>query len=203
MNGLVKATELQMPNISGTVSVPLTELDRMRSEHVQAVKLAQDLESKQMEVKITILERVQDFKYDSRGYRIPFTEDRTQQIEFKNLDEVRADIRKSEELKIEQKYCESILAKDKSISNYAEVVYKKTAKIEEYEANIKQLNESAKEDFLKINNLEAGINVAQMLIEKKDQFIETQDQMIRQLEDQLRELKQAKTFWGWMTNNNR
>lgn len=203
MNGLVKATELQMPNISGTVSVPLAELDRMRAEHVQAVKLAQDLESRQMEVRITLLERVQDYRYNSRGDRGHFIEDRTQKVEFRNLDIVISDLRIEENKKIEEKYRESILSKDRAITNYAEAIYNKTAKIEEYEANIKQLNESAEVDFRTICSLEEGVSVGQALVIERNETIRTQDRMIEQLEEQLRELRQAKTFWGWMTNNNR
>lgn len=41
------------PVISGSVQVPLAELDRMRSDHANALKLAQELEDKQKQVKIS------------------------------------------------------------------------------------------------------------------------------------------------------
>lgn len=52
METLPAVNSIPGPSISGQVSVPLAELDRMRSDHANAIKLAQELEQKQKQIKI-------------------------------------------------------------------------------------------------------------------------------------------------------
>lgn len=53
MSTLPAVNTIPGPVISGSVQVPLAELDRMRSDHANALKLAQELEDKQKMVKIS------------------------------------------------------------------------------------------------------------------------------------------------------
>ena len=53
MNTLPAVNSIPGPSISGSVQVPLAELDKMRSDHANALKLAQELEHKQKQIKIS------------------------------------------------------------------------------------------------------------------------------------------------------
>lgn len=105
---LIKASDLALPRISGTVSVNLEELDRLRAEHATAVKLAQELESKQALVKIVVGENkyvAGSYAYDSKGrekYIQGPTQFVQQSVEYKGFDEFRESIRIEEYSKIEK-----------------------------------------------------------------------------------------------------
>ena len=53
MNTLPAVNSIPGPSISGSVQVPLAELDKMRSDHANALKLAQELEHKQKQIKVS------------------------------------------------------------------------------------------------------------------------------------------------------
>lgn len=53
METLPAVSSIPGPTISGSVQVPLAELDRMRSDHANAIKLAKELEDRQQQIKIT------------------------------------------------------------------------------------------------------------------------------------------------------
>jgi len=58
----------QGPAISGTVTVPLIELDKMRADHSNLKKIAEDLLSTQKSVRIVVEERKVSTKYVSNHY---------------------------------------------------------------------------------------------------------------------------------------
>lgn len=105
---LISTDHLQMPRISGTVTVSLEEMDRMRSEHTQAVKVAQELESKQALVKITVEEeRTTNKNIYHHGNILesyPIKEYIQKSVEYKGFDEFREIIRQEEFKKLEKQF---------------------------------------------------------------------------------------------------
>lgn len=103
--GLMRADDLVGPSISGTVQVPLIELDQMRSQHAAAVRMAKELEAKQPLVKV-ILGKMEPKKIwdDYHGrYRTTGEQGWVQTgVEYKNFEEFREVISKEERAKVQQ-----------------------------------------------------------------------------------------------------
>jgi hypothetical protein len=95
------STELRGPHISGTVSVPLAELDRMRVDHANAVKLANELADNAMKVKVTIVEKHFGTKRNDDNYGRPYyvPDEKYTEVgaEYRGLDTVRKVIRLEEQ----------------------------------------------------------------------------------------------------------
>jgi len=50
---LMRVSDIPGPTVSGTVKMPLVEIDKLRADYLSAIKLAQNLEAKQGQIKIT------------------------------------------------------------------------------------------------------------------------------------------------------
>lgn len=97
MSNLIKVTDLKGPTISGSVNVPLAELDQMRVEHAKALKLAQELDAKQSMVKVVYYQEEQS--YDSRG-RVDVTKLVEKSREYKGFEDFRLSIASEEREKV-------------------------------------------------------------------------------------------------------
>lgn len=111
-NTSIQKIDLVGPRISGTVTVPLLELDKMRMDHSNAVKIASELTERQAMVKVTFVQRVSEYGYQSTGGgRNRYLKDDSLQesaVEYKNFDDFREIIRQEEHDKIHQQFLEFV-----------------------------------------------------------------------------------------------
>jgi len=100
MNEIAKVSDLKGPTISGTVTVSLADLDKMRTDHAKALSAAKVLEETQHQVKVILCER--KFIPSKYSYNNGYVESELVQtgIEYKNMDDFRDQIAKEEREKI-------------------------------------------------------------------------------------------------------
>lgn len=186
-NQLINIDNLQMPSISGTVSVPLSELDKMRVDHATAVKAAQELERHQSEVRIVYLEERVHTEYDyGRGgseayYNVKRLVEKSR--EYKGFDEFRETIRLEECNKYEErintlrsdidKKSKLIEAKNKANTELSD----KVAKLEEIADKYTELSDL--HDIVSSNLGVANKRVSELFRENE-------------------ELRKKKSFWSFL-----
>ncbi len=197
MNQLMKASDLALPRISGTVSVNLEELDRLRAEHATAVKLAQELESKQALVKIVVGENrsVRTTYREFSGYDSYTDVFEQKSVEYKGFDEFRETIRIEEYSKIEKDIKtlrDDLDDKKKSLSRMEET-WKKTQT--GYEEVIKERDLIEKERDKLLAELEDRDTTIKNLIETNQSLFSKENETFMKLRD----LEKRKiTFWFWL-----
>lgn len=98
--GMASVLQLRGPMASGTVQMNLHELDQMRSDHATAVRMAKDLESKAMSVKIVLQERKEYQRLNERNRWV--TDERLEEIsvEWRNIEAFRCIIHDEEHKKV-------------------------------------------------------------------------------------------------------
>lgn len=211
-NEIVKsAAELGMPLISGQVSVSLAELDRMRADHAKAVKLAQDLESKQRLVKVVVNERrrvatvVTD--RDFRGLpssRAEIGEEYvTISTDYKNLDDVREAIRKEEYARLEQ-----VIDEARNAESIAKVELERqrtdVAKLQKLLLQTDDMRATASRDSskLKLENkaLETRLEHTLDELERVRSLFTDVTSVNEKLTAELHTVRKAKGFLYWVTH---
>jgi DNA repair exonuclease SbcCD ATPase subunit len=200
-NELMKATDLQMPSISGTVSVPLDELDRMRAEHATAVKLAQELESHQMEVKIVYSERKQVVSdYDHYGRARYTTSKEVIGTEYKNLNDFRKQIHQEEFDKLQKKFKEQ----EQEITNHRNALLnleKEKTEARRMVSEQKQQIESLIKKEAELGDVSARLDDAINDIAQRDQIIKVLEIVVDDLSNKVTRLERPKGFWGFLYKN--
>jgi hypothetical protein len=213
MTEIQTSTHLQMPSVSGTVTLSLAELDKMRADHVAAVKLAQDLESKQMSVKVTISEHsyglTNNIVRDERGRLVSnnfenVATERITDMKYINLESFRAVIT-AEERKVVQ---DLVDGKNVEIKRLTEVCDEMRLKNSEFILKIHQQEEDSKKSTTDFSQREALIKEQELKISEFDnqvtalhESISNMDKTICALEMDLIKWKKKKSFWFWMWGN--
>jgi chromosome segregation ATPase len=184
-----------MPSISGTVSVPLAELDKMRSEHVTAVKLAQELESKQMLVRVDY-RNVDDYSWenggmDRYGYPIQKKVLKVEKTEYKNLDEFRDQIRSEEFDKLRDKFKKQeseigslktkIIALEETKRKQADII-EQHRKAEEENLRLSELVSSSEKELTSVRAIAEGLRDS-----------------VKRLTEDNNILRHKKGFWGFLS----
>jgi chromosome segregation ATPase len=216
MSNIKKATELAMPGIQGSVRVSLAELDKLRSDYISAVKIAQDLENKQMQVKFIIAERRGLFKatktYNKRGELITSTldnghvveTDRDIHAEYRNIDHFRDVITQEETDRVKNLLDE----KDRRITQL-------TNENHEMQTKFKELNASILEKTARVNELAKQWEEQNIRFTKNEDDIKSANETIynlrgslaaaagecEYLNKELNKWKAKKSFWFWLWGN--
>lgn len=194
---LVKASQLGLPHISGTVNVPLAELDRMRADHALAVKLAKELEERQAEVKVIYAQYEKTYGgCDFHGnvqYRNELVE---KKVEYKGFDEFRSRIADEEKAKVQKEITclkDSVASIEAFSSKQGEELIKMTAEKKEL-----------------VKALEERISDLKIITEERDQLktsLESSNTEAEHLRFVLSELnkelhisRNEKSFWYWLIN---
>lgn len=164
-NEITSAAQLNVRRLNAEVSVPLVELDAMRAEHTQAIKVAQALEAKQGKVHVTVTlktvreERIRVPDHYHGGFKDEIV-DREQydviKSDYYNLNEVTSTIKNdlgaefdkslAEHKVLESKKC------DKRIQD-AKLYYEK-----QNDDNVKALNRQIEQLKASNDNLQAELN---------------------------------------------
>jgi hypothetical protein len=126
----IKVNQLAGPIISGAVSVPLAELDKMRADHANAIKLAATLEEQQKGIVITLRQNVlenrciADYLYPgidgaTGKHRTPQRFESFQSMEdieiaYKNMDEVLATLKLDATAIVQTEIDATLAAREKS-----------------------------------------------------------------------------------------
>lgn len=213
MTEIQTSTHLQMPSVSGTVTLSLAELDKMRADHISAVRLAQDLELKQMLVKFVLSDRSRSLKDNSIrdeygrivSHHVQEVDtERIIDVKYINLESFRALIT-AEERKVVQ---DLVDGKNKEIKRLTEVCdewSKKNLKLlgdlhlkkedaEKYATDFSQREALIKDQELKISEFERQVIALH-------ESIFNMDKTICALEMDLIKWKKKKSFWFWMWGN--
>lgn len=191
----VTAAQLQMPTVSGVVNIPLAELDHMRAEHVKAVKMAQDLEARRMEVLIVMQQDKAHYSTDRNGrsaYQGTFPAETSRT--YKNLDEVKEDIHRVELEKLE----ELIQKKTEAIETLRNKLYFTETALVETKSITNRLNSSniqLTDENGKLNSSNEEFKIA---LDKANETMESQASELTKLKANYLELEHKKSFWSWM-----
>jgi chromosome segregation ATPase len=193
MGNLVKASELQMPTVSGVVSIPLAELDRMRADHVAAVKLAQELESKQHLVKVSYR--------NAYSSHLSYPTKEVVDTEYKNMEEFRAQIRSEEfnkfKVQFEKQEREMTSLKSKLLESSKELEKNKSElantnlSLKNIEKEYKEVGELLAKSTTEVKSLSDRTNADDKIIEGLKKSVE------RLVKDKM-ELEHKKGFWGFL-----
>jgi hypothetical protein len=145
----ISTRHLQMPHISGTVTVSLEEMDRMRSQHAEAVRIAEELESKQALVKIIVEEVKNIMRHDYHGMHklssFPDTEYVQKSVEYKGFDEFREIIRQEEFKKLEKQFSDMERSMEDVKKSSLDLISRNTAIKKEHDEVFKKLSDTTKE----------------------------------------------------------
>jgi chromosome segregation ATPase len=216
MSNIQKATELAMPGIQGSVRVSLSELDKLRSDYISAVKIAQDLESKQMQVKFIIAERRGLFKatktYNKRGELITSTldnghvveTDRDIHAEYRNIEHFRDVITQEETDRVKNLLDE----KDRRITeltNENSVLHTKfnefNASISEKTIRVNALTKQFEEEENKFAKNTEKLKACEESIDNLSSCLNKSEHRCDILEKELTRWKSKKSFWFWLWGN--
>ena len=210
MKEITKLSEIPPgPNISGTVQVPLAELDKLRVDHATTKKLCETLINNQKRVLIVLEEEfrsfttVEDITFTgSKARRLVDSKDRREITrEYKNLDDV-IDV-------IKQELVEKAIDLSSTLKDEINTLNKVIA---ENKTTISTITKEQKEQSTTIQNLKAEIEVKDNNIEKlttdctttADQLNEyklKQTELLNQidkLKSELKVEKEKKGFWGFL-----
>lgn len=193
---LVKASQLGLPHISGTVNVPLAELDRMRADHALAVKLAKELEERQAEVRVTYYEEEKVLDFDSRGksyYKTKLTE---KKVEYKGFNEFRDRIADEEKAKVQK---EIDRLKD-NLKTLEECWCSRDGEITKLASERDTLLVTIKEKTSELNKALDEISMFKELANKDREYIEHLKSVQEELTQKLHISQNKKSFWYWLIN---
>lgn len=195
---LVRTSDIPGPNISGTVTVPLAELDKMRADHATLKRLAADLESHQMEVKIILANQSQ--KYESIvGWR---TSEEVISETYKNLDEIkdllRLNLLKEDQIKSDE--LQRTLEKQMSV-NTDNINLMRKSIIERDEVKIKTLALQKEKDTItkERDDLLISVTAMQEKADALDKLNEGFQANIARLSRELEKEKKKKGFWSFLS----
>jgi chromosome segregation ATPase len=198
MEELMKSSEISGPSISGTVTVPLAELDKMRLDHATLKKLCAELERTKMEVLVTVKEEVSGTHYDKRGNYYPVTNYKTVAVNYRGLEDVKQIIR-------QELIDEDIVKAEALNKELADVKVKNSDIVKELQTtsiNLKAQLEQIRADKAK---LEQTLTEANNLIkEQEDRLADVTNSMsfwkqnAQTLSDRLDEEKKKKGFWSFL-----
>lgn len=167
---------LQLPNISGSVSVPLVELDRMRSDHANAVKVAQDLKSKWPMIIVRVSQTESYIKaeesYGSSGrmqvnYKTALEESKIDN--YVNMEEILEPIRND----IRKEFQKSLNQKEEALRDFVGKVKHLNDEISDRDMEITALNEH-------VEALGKDIKMHEETIEKMKTAFEDSDKLVEE-----------------------
>lgn len=204
---MIRAASLNLPRISGSVTVTLEEIDRLRAEHAAAVNLAKELEEHQAEVRVVVLEEFKNKTFAGRGIGtdgdnyIHYTDTKEISRSYSNFEAFRDAIAKEEFNKVENiitqlrkdldEAREIILDKDESIrlrDNGSVATHKelKVAKdvIETQDKQVKELQE-------KVIELTDSLNILKADYETLNRYYTERGVELLKAQGKI-------TFWGWV-----
>lgn len=194
-NELVRIQDIpEGPSISGTVTVSLAELDKMRADHAQAVKLAKFLEQNQAKVKLTVVEKkyvekkVEKIRSDRYGlnlYTYPVMEEKYEELgsDYIGLDDVREVIRGEEVEKLKDKLKEAEDTRVKCVELEVEISDLKSEK-RKLESDLKELNS-------KYESEKSELEAAKAQNDYNEKYAIN-------LSNQIKELKSKSGLWYWI-----
>lgn len=189
---LMKVRDLRPPMISGTVSVPLEELDRLRADHANAIRVAEELESRQAQVKVTYQTRERYISHYSEISGEPKYNTRLneEKVEYRNFEDFRAIIAEEERARVQEK----LQQQEDQITKSQEKLTKRFEMISKLEAELKDLKEKFSE---------ASKNLSETVAENTTlkTYLETSEQDVKYLQKELHEVNKKKSFWYWLTNS--
>ncbi len=214
-NELIRTQDLVGPTISGMVSVPLAELDKMRSDHLKALNTAKELEARQALIKITFskwetyADTVNDTHKDKYGndviyQRRSITKDRLidKDTIFVNFDELRNPITEIER----EKVAKEIEEFRKQVDYLIKLREEKNTKIADLEKKIAVATKSFDEQYKELRDLqtetkskyENEVKLSEELsINVKDykDRLDSLDKKLVETEELLQKVKGKKSFW--------
>lgn len=196
MNKL-QISNLSGPTITGTVTVNLKDLDQMRLDHANALKLAQELSDKQMSVKVTIVERSHGVAYSSNRY-VSDTKYEELGIEYKNMEDFRSMIALEERGKLTNELNKLNSEINRQAKKVGDLEVKLTNCDEERKKEVTKNTLLVQESALleKINkNQEQQINDLGKIKNELTTINETQRTHIKKYMEQAHKWRKAKTFW--------
>lgn len=194
---------LNGPTISGDVKVNLLELDRMRTDHAQAVKLAKELEARQMQVKVTVVKKTTEKGrdiFDNRWGLIKLgrepDKDRFEQlsVDYLNLEDVRSNIEKEAKDRWQQK----IDAANTKQNELQKELY--DLKIERRNLGIELTSQRSlyKEIDTRAVNLQLELDQTIEDLKSWVVVLGNRDKEVAELKIQLVEEKKKRSFWFWL-----
>jgi DNA repair exonuclease SbcCD ATPase subunit len=177
------------PNISGTVTVPLSELDKMRVDHANLKKLCESLMQTQMKVICVVEERRNIIRYGGWDgmTRIPDVEYKELSVEYRNLDDVREDIRK-------RMLDEELIKSEKLSKELEEVKLKlsdRTTAFDIAEIANDKLNKEIEQKNKELEDVRG-------ILDGYDKQIEGYKESIEKLNAEVERLKLKKSFWSFL-----
>lgn len=195
MSNIVKASELSGPTISGKVSVELHELDKMRSDHARAVKLAQDLEDKQAKVLVVYSEQC---NYNSRNGGYDKKELSRQYVHFEDFRNIIAE----EEAKKVQKKVDSLITERDGyrtdLNNTNSVLGTTKSDYESLKKRYAVLQANHVELENSFAEASASIETQANELTMRDARIVEQQTVINDLLVNNKHLELKKSFWGFL-----
>lgn len=204
LDRIPEAELLHIPKLGGaSVTVQLSELDAMRSEHLKAIQVAQKLESEKMKVELFVKAAHLEPEYDQYGrFQRNNTEYTIIQVKHVNLDETVDVLTKKADATVKHLYTSQIkiLEKDlEKVTSKLTTVSEERDKLtsEKREVVDKLIGETKlrKEREDTILELEHQVEQLTQLAENKYKPLVTfSEELLREHE----ELKAKKTFWGWV-----
>lgn len=197
-----KQVALQGPSITGTVTVSLIELDNLRANHAAAVKYASELEAKQGQVRVTVVERgsIGTYELDRYGRQRYVNDERYSEIavHYKGLDEFREIIRQEENEKVinDMRTLQATI-KDKNNSLLAA-----NQQILDLESEIKKIKKTEVGALTTENkDLQQKVKMLESYKEKYEKQVSITDGINTRLAEVSRELekeKRKKGFWSFL-----
>jgi len=194
------AMQLQPPQISGTVTVSLAEMDQLRQDHRNAIRLAQELEERQAVVKIIVTEEKQTMKTEYRGrdvvpHSYPSFEYIQKSVEYKGFDEFREIIRQEEFKKIEKEFIDM----SNSLDSNKKTMLTQYDDINKLIAERTKLETSMEECKKQLHNATEEIKQSTGAIEAMQNTLKFVDLKRSEYKRDLDELRSKKvTLWFWL-----
>jgi chromosome segregation ATPase len=181
-NALATVQQLRGPSVSGSVTVPLAELDQMRSDHAAAVRAARELADKQAMIKIVVAHVAEG----GRQRNILVEDDNLMEVSimYKNLDDVRDALAKDARERV-QDHIDSI---GKQLEGLTSQVAESSNKLSETIAAFaeeKKLHQGLQKRY---NDLETKFNTTNLKFESAVQTL-TEERKLH--EEALANLKEA------------
>lgn len=192
------------PSITGTVTVGLLELDKMRLDHANAVKIAEELRNREKSVKVIIVEKQNSFDYDRYGRRF-ITDDKYIElsVDYKNLEDFRSLISQEER----EKVTTELNNLNAEINSQAKRIGDLQIKLGNCGDNLK--NKTSEFDKLKIianesaeGNNKADLRIKELLVNNDvlNRVTAAQRIHIKKYMEQAHKWRAAKSFWYRITN---
>lgn len=194
---LVKASQLGLPHISGTVNVPLAELDRMRADHALAVKLAKELEERQAEVRVIYAQYEKTYNGCDHYGNVRYSDELVEKkVEYKGFEEFRSRIADEEKAKVQKEITrlkDTLTATEGFSSKQGEELVKINSKNAE-------LTKTLEERVADLNKALDEISMFKELANKDREYIEHLKSVQEELTQKLHISRNEKSFWYWLIN---